>query len=102
VELASGSDRLVLSVALGQCTSLSPGARLAVIVAEPSSSPPVSTFIVRFWREWSPGQVRWRGRIEHMQSGENASCLDLESTLDFIQGLGVMADDLSQRGEMDV
>lgn len=69
---------------------------------EPSSIPPASTFIVRFWREWSLGQVRWRSRIEHVQSGASASCLDLEGILDFIQDLGVMADNSSQCGEIDV
>lgn len=68
-------------------------------MAEPSSIPAVSTFILRFWREWSPGEVRWRGRIEHLESGRCASCLDLESILGFIQDLGVMADDLGQHGE---
>jgi hypothetical protein len=70
-------------------------------VIEPSSIPPASTFIVRFWREWSLGQVRWRGQIEHVQSGASVSCLDLEGILDFIQDLGVMVDNLSQCGEMD-
>lgn len=65
-----------------------------VPVAEPSSTKPASTFIVRFWREWSAAGVRWRGHIEHVQSNESASCLDLESILDFIQELGVLADDL--------
>jgi hypothetical protein len=90
-------------MALGaQGTPLSPSARQGSIVADPSSISPVSTFVIRFWREWSPGQVRWRGRIEHVQSGESASCLDLESILDFIQHLGVMAEDLGQHGEPDV
>jgi hypothetical protein len=61
-----------------------------VIVTEPSSIPPASTFIVRFWREWSAAGSRWRGRIEHVQSGESATSLDLQGVLDFIQRQGVM------------
>jgi hypothetical protein len=26
-----------------------------------------TTFIVRFWREWTGTESRWRGRIEHVQ-----------------------------------
>lgn len=71
-------------------------------MAEPSSIPPVSTFVVRFWREWSAAGPRWRGHIEHVQSGESASCLDIEGILDFMQDLGVMADNLDYRKDMDV
>jgi hypothetical protein len=61
-------------------------------MAELSAGSPVSTFVVRFWRERSRGEVRWRGRIEHLQSGDNASFLDLESLLEFVRGVGVMAE----------
>jgi hypothetical protein len=64
--------------------------------------PPASSFIVRFWCERRGGESRWRCQIHHMQSGESASCLDLESVVNFIQYQGVMADDLRQRGEKDV
>ena len=67
-----------------------------------SRAPPASTFIVRFWRDRSGDESRWRGQIQHVQSGECASCLDLEGMLDFIQDLGVMADNLGQRGEADL
>ncbi len=73
-------------------TPLSPASRLEVIVAEPSFVPPASTFVVRFWREWSEGVCRWRGRIEHVQSGERADSLDLQGITDFIQRHGIMAD----------
>jgi hypothetical protein len=58
-----------------------------------ASSPdsPASTFVVRFWREWSVAGPRWRGQIDHVQSGESARFLDLEEMLDIIQGFGVMA-----------
>jgi hypothetical protein len=61
-------------------------------MVEPSSIPPASTFVVRFWHEWSAGGSRWRGRIEHVQSGESATSLDLQGILDFIERHGIMAD----------
>jgi hypothetical protein len=69
------------------------GAGQGVTVAEPSSIPPASTFVIRFWREWSAAGSRWRGRIEHVQSGQHADFVDLEGVLEFVQGLGVMAED---------
>jgi hypothetical protein len=62
-------------------------------MAEPSSVPPVSTFVIRFWREWSATTGRWRGRIEHVQSGQRADFLDLEAILEFVRGFGVTAED---------
>jgi hypothetical protein len=62
-------------------------------MAEPSGAPPASTFVIRFWREWSAAGSRWRGRIEHVQSGQRADFVKLESTLDFVRSLGVMAQD---------
>ncbi|HET19234.1 MAG TPA: hypothetical protein ENO16_01310 [Chromatiales bacterium] len=61
-------------------------------MAEPSGVPPASTFVIRFWREWSAAGSRWRGRIEHVQSGESVTCLDLHGMLAFIQRYGVMVD----------
>jgi hypothetical protein len=90
-------------VALGaQGAPLSPGARREFIVAEPSSTLPASTFIVRFWRDRSGDESRWRGQIQHVQSGESASCLDLETIVDFIQRLGVMTNALSERRDAGV
>jgi hypothetical protein len=51
-------------------------------MAEPSPVPPINTFIVCFWQEWSAAGPRWRGRIEHVQSGESAAFLGLEGMLD--------------------
>jgi hypothetical protein len=59
-------------------------------MAEPSSVPPISTFVVRFWQEWSAAGSRWRGRIEHVQSGESAAFLDVDGMLDFVRRVGVM------------
>ncbi|MFN2290173.1 MAG: hypothetical protein ACK2UC_03170 [Anaerolineae bacterium] len=57
-----------------------------------SSNPSTSTFVVRFWREWSANADRWRGQIEHLQSGQRTDFLDLLDASAFIQSLGVMAD----------
>lgn len=62
-------------------------------MAESTPVPPVSTFVVRFWRDWSATGSRWRGRIEHVQSGEAAAFLELEAMLGFIRRFGVEADD---------
>ena len=62
-------------------------------MAESSASPPVSTFVLRFWREWTPGQVRWRGRIEHVPSGESAAFLNVKGMLCFLERFGVEADE---------
>lgn len=69
--------------------------REETVVAEPSSVPPVSTFVIRFWREWSAAGSRWRGRIEHVQSGESVTFLGLGAVLAFIRRFGVMLDEKS-------
>jgi hypothetical protein len=61
-------------------------------MAEPTPIPSTSTFVVRFWREGPAAELRWRGRIEHVQSGQSASFLSLEDALAFVRSLGVMAD----------
>jgi len=60
-------------------------------MAESSPLPPISTFVVRFWQEWSATGSRWRGRIEHVQSGESAAFLGLDEMLDFVRRVGVMS-----------
>lgn len=49
---------------------------------------PQNTFIVRFWREWqgedSAQTLKWRGRIEHIQSGEGISFHQAHELLAFI------------------
>ena len=59
-------------------------------MAESSSVSPASTFVLRFWREWSATTGRWRGRIEHVQSGQRADFVNLTDMLRFVQGLGIM------------
>jgi hypothetical protein len=48
--------------------------------------------VLRFWREWSDAKGHWRGRIEHVQSGQGVDFLDLEGVLDFVRDQGVMMD----------
>jgi hypothetical protein len=62
-------------------------------MAESPPVPPVSTFVVRFWQEWSATGSRWRGRIEHVQSGQSAAFLDVDEMLDFVHRAGVMGGD---------
>jgi hypothetical protein len=52
--------------------------------------PPASTFVIRFWCEWSVSGSRWRGRIEHVQSGTSVTCLDLQEIVGFVQRYGIM------------
>jgi hypothetical protein len=63
--------------------------------------PTISTFVVRFWQEWSAGKARWRGRIEHIPSGKSAAFLHEEVMWEFIQGFGIVVDDASQSGTAD-
>ena len=49
------------------------------------SSPPISTFIVRFWRELGATRVRWRGQVQHVQSGERTAFVDEAGLLAFIR-----------------
>lgn len=50
---------------------------------------PQNTFVVRFWREWQDEEVdriaRWRGRIEHIQSGEGMTFYEQQQMLAFIE-----------------
>jgi hypothetical protein len=56
-----------------------------------------ATFVVRFWREWSGGGLRWRGRIEHAQSGQAASFLDIEGLLEFLERFGIDGEAVRKR-----
>jgi len=49
------------------------------------SSPPLNTFIVRFWREPGAGEGRWRGQAQHVQSGERTAFADEGALLSFIR-----------------
>ena len=62
-------------------------------MSEQSSFPQASTFVVRFWRESSGAGARWRGRIEHVQSGESAAFGDLDGMLAFLRRFGIVTGD---------
>ena len=55
-----------------------------------------ATFVVRFWRESTAGEVRWRGCIEHVQSGKSAAFLEINGMLNFLQSFGITVGDLNQ------
>ncbi len=69
-------------------------------MATSSSDSSVSTFVLRFWREWSAGRPRWRGQIDHVQSGTSAWFLDLEEMGDILHGFGVMVTTAAQPGDV--
>ncbi len=50
---------------------------------------PQNTFVVRFWWEWqgegSEKARSWRGRIEHVQSGERMTFSEARQLLAFIE-----------------
>jgi hypothetical protein len=56
-----------------------------------SPGPLIITFVVRFWRESSVAGTRWRGQIDHVQSGASASFLDLCVMTEILQSFGIMA-----------
>lgn len=71
---------------------------------EPSRVPTVSTFVIRFWREWSATAGRWRGRVEHVPSGDGATFVALQEMLGFFKAFGIMPEDevwsrVSEKGE---
>ncbi len=70
-------------------------------MAEPPGMPPVNTFVIRFWREWSITMPRWRGRIEHVQSGQRTDFVTLEGIIEFVQAFGVVAGDQMTPWEAD-
>ena len=49
--------------------------------------------MVRFWQEWTVAGPRWRGHVEHVQSGESTKFLDLRGLVRFVRELGVMANE---------
>ena len=71
-------------------------------MAEPSSISAASTFIIRFWLERSAAGSRWRGRIEHVESGESTAFLTTGRMLEFMQGTGVMTDHAGEQTKAGV
>ena len=52
-----------------------------------------ATFVLRFQRERTAGEVRWRGSIEHVQSGEAIAFMDFETMLRFLWRFDIRAGD---------
>ncbi len=51
---------------------------------------PQNTFVLRFWWsiEWDAEPMRgrrWRGRVEHLQSGETLNFTDMEEMIAFVK-----------------
>jgi hypothetical protein len=61
---------------------------------ESGSSTATSTFILRFYREWAGGAPRWRGRIEHLESGKSTAFLDMDKMVSFVRGFGIMVEEV--------
>jgi hypothetical protein len=70
-------------------------------MTEPTPDPFVSTFVVRFLREWSAAGPRWRGRIEQIPSGKSVAFLHQEVMWEFMQDLGVVVDGRPPSGTAD-
>ena len=67
----------------------------------PQQSTPL-TFVIRIWHDWSLSGSHWRGRIEHLQSGQHAAFEELDQILPFIRSSGGLAENKSpgdQEGE---
>jgi hypothetical protein len=70
-------------------------------MAESSPIPPTSTFVVRFWPEWSLAGPCWRGRIEHVQGQRGVAFQDLEQMLAFMRATVPVIDDQQPRREQE-
>lgn len=64
----------------------------------PAEATTTKTFVVRFWHEYSDTESRWRGRVEHVQSGRRQDFLSLEEMLGFLQQMGVPLVQVSNGG----
>jgi hypothetical protein len=62
---------------------------------------PLNSFVIRFWREWSATAGRWRGRIEHVQSGQHTDFVELGAILEFVRRFGVMTEARDPPGQGD-
>jgi hypothetical protein len=60
---------------------------------QPAVSPvTIVTFIVRFWRQTTAGRLRWRGSIEHVQSGRCTHFLGADGLLRSLHQFGIGTD----------
>ncbi len=67
-------------------------ARNDPVGVDPVKENPASTFVVRLWPERSATGLRWRGRIDHVQSGESAAFLDTDGMVNFIHRFSALDD----------
>ena len=51
---------------------------------------PLSTFVIRIWKEWSTDGGIWRGNIEHLESKKRSGFQDLEGLQEFLQSFGLL------------
>jgi predicted ester cyclase len=58
---------------------------------DPHFAETTTTFVLRFRREWTGAEGRWRGRIEHVQSGRRSDFLGLGELLGFLEQYGIRA-----------
>jgi hypothetical protein len=56
-----------------------------------SQHSPLNTFVVRLWLEASGSGMRWRGRVEHVQSGQSISFRRTDELVGFVQLLTGLA-----------
>ncbi|MGD8966327.1 MAG: hypothetical protein PVI07_02355 [Anaerolineae bacterium] len=70
-------------------------------MAKSPSISPSSTFVVRLWHEWTAEGPRWRGRIEHLQSGEGRAFLDADALLSFVGRFADLQDEAGERAGED-
>ena len=68
-------------------------------MAESPSTLPSSTLVVRLWHEATAEGPRWRGRIEHLQSGESAAFVDLDTMLRFLRRFSIGEDEKGGRAD---
>lgn len=66
-----------------------------------STSVQYASFLIRLWREDSPGDTspEWRGEVEHIQSGQRCTFSTLDEMLGFLRQLA--EDSTSLRSSLD-
>ena len=47
----------------------------------------MQVFVLRIWSEWTASGWRWRGRVEHVDSGLSASFVCPSGVLAFLRGI---------------
>ncbi len=67
----------------------------------PATETTTTTFVVRFWREWTGAEARWRGRIEHVASGQRADFLGVEGLVAFLERFGIAAEARPDKSGVD-